>query len=306
MPCWVNAKRQKRYLNNIKEYQFLDLNFQDTNVIKRRLALEDDIRGMSEKEKVVFSPEKEGKKELIFDQKETILKSAEIDGEPRRVQGSNEVFYIKLASPEVAGAIFKPASGEVDFPELGYWYGDYYKRERAAYLVDRFFSFNLIPPTVIREISGEIGSLQEYIPIHRAGWQIESLSDLVAINEQDFTKMAVLDFIIWNTGRSLPNIFIVDQNKQERLICIDNSLSFRKGTVLRAEGTDKLLSLKEIPEEIINNIEKAFSNRENLEILRNMLNELLKSEEIDNFFDRIERVMYKKRITDEDIADFSY
>ncbi len=47
MPCWVNAKRQKRYLNNIKEYQFLDLNFQDTNVIKRRLALEDDIRGMN-------------------------------------------------------------------------------------------------------------------------------------------------------------------------------------------------------------------------------------------------------------------
>lgn len=262
---------------------------------------------MSDKEKVVFSPEKEGKKELIFDPKETILKNAEIDGEPRRVQGSNEVFYIKLASPEVAGAIFKPAEGENIFPDQGYYKpGDYYKRERAAYLVDRFFGFDLIPPTVIREINGKIGSAQEFIPNHRAGWQFKEREDLVAANEPDFIKMAVLDFIIWNADRNMTNIFIINKNKQERLLAIDNSLSFGESGIFNAEGMDKLVCLDQIPGEIISKIEQALANRETMEVFRNMLSELLSPEEIDNFFDRLERVMYKKRITDEDIADFSY
>jgi len=77
--------------------------------------------------------------------------------------------------------VFKPLSGESSAvkaeisrdtgcaPESIY---PFYTMERLAYTVSEHFGFDVVPPTVIREIEGEVGSLQffleDYVTFTRA------------------------------------------------------------------------------------------------------------------------------------------
>ena len=76
--------------------------------------------------------------------------------------GSNYTFLAQLQLGDQTGlAIYKPRDGEAplwDFPT-----GTLYKREYAAFLLDQFLGWNLIPLTVIRDGPYGIGSVQQYI-----------------------------------------------------------------------------------------------------------------------------------------------
>ncbi len=104
-------------------------------------------------ENLEVSPEKMARKEpsLHNHAKETVeeknLKEIDIIT-PTKRNLSEDVYYYE--TKEGIGGVFKP--------------GYRYKSERAAYLVDKFFKFDLIPTTVIRNIEGKEGSYQLYIP----------------------------------------------------------------------------------------------------------------------------------------------
>ena len=89
---------------------------------------------------------------------EVTIESHEKESGKKLGGGTNQTLYIKLKND--GSVVFKPKDGEAEM--LAHL--EQYKRERAAYLVDRFMGLNLIPATVIREIDGKIGSAQEFIP----------------------------------------------------------------------------------------------------------------------------------------------
>lgn len=90
---------------------------------------------------------------------EVILSLREKELERQLGGGVNITTYIKLR--DNGAGVFKPKNGENKSYDTS---GSFFKRERASYLVDKFLGFNLVPPTVIREIDGQIGSVQEFIP----------------------------------------------------------------------------------------------------------------------------------------------
>lgn len=50
------------------------------------------------------------------------------------------------------------------------------RSERAAYLVDKFLGFDLVPTTVIKTIEGKEGSFQRFIPDARTGLELSNAS----------------------------------------------------------------------------------------------------------------------------------
>lgn len=109
-------------------------------------------------ENLEVSPEKMARKEPSLHNhaaetaEEKNLRVIDIIPSTKR-QLSEDVFYYETT--DGIGGVFKP--------------GYRYKSERAAYLVDKFFKFDLIPTTVIRNIEGKEGSFQQFIPNAKKG-----------------------------------------------------------------------------------------------------------------------------------------
>lgn len=100
------------------------------------------------------------------------------------------------------------------------------EREVCSYLVDRALGFDLVPPTVARELDGfGPGSAQAWVDA-RTGWK------WLADGEYDYRKdvhnpwlhrLAAFDFVTGQIDRHANN-FIVDAEK--RVYAIDNGYSF--------------------------------------------------------------------------------
>ncbi len=84
--------------------------------------------------------------------------------------------------------------------------------ERAAYLLDRMLRFKIVPPTVIRLMSGEVVSAQKYVRGSRPH-----------INRPPI--LAIFDYIINNTDRHDGNWFVKPSG---RIWAIDNALTFHE------------------------------------------------------------------------------
>lgn len=196
--------------------------------------------------------------------------------------GVNRVFFVELATGEKG--IFKPKNSEAEsFSTKNRKVGSYYKRERAAYLVDRAFGFNLVPTTVIREINGEVGSFQEFIPDTVPGFESRQKTEDKEKLEKEIIKMWIFDLIIWSSDRH-GNNFLAKKNKA---FAIDNGFSF---------GDDDLATYgiyldKPIPEEVIDKFKKFLENKdENEKDLKIALKDLLSVEEIDACIKRINKI----------------
>ncbi len=215
--------------------------------------------------------------------------------------GANKVFIVKLADGTMG--IFKPKGGEQKRLRDGIETGSFYKRERAAYLVDCFFDFDLVPTTVIREINGEVGSFQEFIPDTVPGWNGYTKTKSKGDIEKELMKMWIFDLIIWSLDRHGYN-FLMKKNK---IYAIDNGLSFGKATLT----TFNRYFDKPIPEEIIDKFKKFFENKEeNEKILRMALEDLLSKEEIDSCVKRINAIgnliINNKVISEIDWSDIKF
>ena len=198
--------------------------------------------------------------------------------------GMHETSIVTFANGEKG--VFKPKSGEVS-NDLHYETkaGSYYKREEAAYIVDRFFDFDLVPATVNREINGEEGSLQRFVPNAFLGYEYESYKDKKDDEkyEKELMKLWIFDLIIWSTDRHGKGFLV----KRGKIYAIDNGFSF--GDDFWRKSRDYFD--KPIPGEIVDKFKKFFENKdENEKILRTALENLLDKEEIDACIKRINKI----------------
>jgi len=107
---------------------------------------------------------------------------------------------------------------------------DNYRFEAAAYRLDRMLGIGLVPVTVVREVNGKVGSVQEWIE------DVSSLRKVlenplgadqgnVNLLRRRLTSMYVFDSLIYNIDRNHDNILINPVG--DRFFLIDHSRSFR-------------------------------------------------------------------------------
>ena len=202
----------------------------------------------------------------------------------------NKSFKVKLRG-DIYG-VFKPKDGEMDYLRPAITGGTYYQRERASYLIDKFLGFELVPTTVIREIAGKIGSLQEFIP--NAKTALRCKKEELKKFHKEFANLFALDYIIYNSDRNWYNI-LATKNK---LYAIDNSLTFGYND-LRIDYIDYVSpNISEIYV-IMEEIKRFLETQNKREELQKLLQDLLKTGEIDACFARMEyfvRFILKNKI----------
>lgn len=135
-------------------------------------------------------------------------------------------------------AIWKPHSGENRELLAKLSIGVLYPQEEAAYRISSHFGFDIIPPTVVRQIRGEIGSLQQFVS-HDLYSMVGTLIDdtdsepklidhaLGIIDKSsDCYDMAALDFILANPDRNIGNWMYRNKfdDNETRLVAIDHGI----------------------------------------------------------------------------------
>lgn len=203
--------------------------------------------------------------------KETELLSRAKERDQKIKGGNNQVFFIDLKDD--GSAIFKPLEGEKGYLRTRVKRGSYYKRERAAYVVDRFLTLGLVPPTVIRDLDGKVGSLQEFVPDTNEIWaETPKAEELYALG--------IFDYIIWNSDRHDSNFLV----KDGKIYAIDHGLSFGRDTLRVYQS----FVGKQAPELLINALKEFLEDVSRQKLLREFLRELLPEKEIEACFARIE------------------
>ncbi len=226
---------------------------------------------------------------------EELLESCEVETVSPMRGGSNEVFFVKLK--DGGEAIFKPRSGENK--RLG-MAGTQFQRERAAYLVDKFFDFGLVPPTVIRKINGEEGSVQRFIPNARTGREI---NEAEIINKRgarlQLMRLCVFYYIICNYDSCLRKDFLIEENVEENNVFgSDNGMSFHGVVDFKPLHLKQFFNLSgfrfegaAVPEELQKHAQEILDNKmPNKKILKDALTNLLRPGEPEACIERAEKI----------------
>lgn len=148
--------------------------------------------------------------------------------------------------------IFKPEAGERylhDFP-AGLW-----RRERAAYLLSEWLGWDIVPPTVVREVVPlGVGSLQYYVDNDGSHYfpLYETRPDL----HPHLLRMAVFDLLVNNTDRKSGHVLLArsrNANRVDHVWGIDQGLCFHRDPKLRTVIWD--FAHETIPSELVDAVE---------------------------------------------------
>jgi hypothetical protein len=102
----------------------------------------------------------------------------------------------------------------------GFW--DSYKSEIAAYELDKLLDMNMVPPTVEREIKGDIGAVMLWLsPVHP--WKEMEPKPKPASWPRQASAMKMFDNLIGNKDRNQGNLLLDDD---WNLFLIDHSRAF--------------------------------------------------------------------------------
>jgi len=158
---------------------------------------------------------------------------------------------------------------------------DRYVYEVAAYRIDRLLGIGLVPVTVLREIDGEVGSLQHWI--ENSVKMQDAIDRNLQVGDTDLLLqrlmlMYILDAVIYNIDRNFNNVLV--RPGQDQFFLIDHSRAFRTHK--------KLPSLKEerpipIPEHVAEQLREL-----DLEALQAELDGLLSTRQIRSLAKRSE------------------
>lgn len=132
----------------------------------------------------------------------------------------------KISSSKIGRGVTDSSFVEFRDDGKGIFKTELYNNERAAYLIDRFLGINLTPPTTIRTLDGETGSIQEFIPNAEIFEEIKfqkksDYDEFMEKHKEEFMKMWVFDLIIGNFDRNISNFLFSDG----RLYAIDHGHS---------------------------------------------------------------------------------
>lgn len=161
---------------------------------------------------------------------------------------------------------------------------DRYANEIAAYRLDQLLGLNLVPPTVLRKVDGERGSLQLWIEdaISEANRRIEDLRPRdPAAYDRAMRRMNVFDALIQNVDRDPSNILITMRDGRVHLI--DHSRAFGSSLSRPARLADERLL---VDDELAASLEGLDSKT-----LRRALGKLLEKDRIDAILARRDAIL---------------
>lgn len=227
---------------------------------------------------------------------EEILSTREATSSDSLENGNtNIVVFVKLRDD--GAGIFKPAGGEINLRERVRC-GTYFKRERAAYLLDKFLGFDLVPETVIRTLNGQQGSMQRFIPDAKSGY--ETSGEVLQRNQQQLRKLWMFDYVLWNSDRHDGNLLF---DGQEKLHAIDNGLSFGHDALRTYHSwTHTTLRDWEFPTGAVEQVQKLAASPEMQRILLDLLTELIPAAEAEACLSRIRKLATALREKPSDVA----
>lgn len=201
------------------------------------------------------------------EQDEEKLGSYEIAKRKNLSGGANVSEFIVLKDD--GAGVWKPKDGENREIVERHANGDLYVRERAAYLVDLFLGFDLVPPTVIREIGGYIGSLQKFVPDAILGYQAKRrMPERQEYLTAQFQTMRLFDFIVSNSDRNVGNYLVTESGK---VAAIDHGICFPQ---IPCELSERVIDY-EFPDDVVSKIKDLAGSESKLSILRALLVELI-------------------------------
>jgi uncharacterized repeat protein (TIGR03843 family) len=173
-----------------------------------------------------------------------LLEKGAIEVEGRMPWSSNAIFLVALRLGDHVGrAVYKPAKGERelwDFP------GGLYRREVAAFELDRAIGLDAVPAAVVRaDAPFGKGSIQRFIEA-RFDEHYFSLRDQSA-HHDGLRAIAAFDLLANNADRKGGHLLV---DERDKLWAIDNALTFHAQPKLRTVMWDFIGDA--IPERITN------------------------------------------------------
>ena len=157
------------------------------------------------------------------------LITSEVVGMKQLVGGGNvsETHFATFA--DGSRGVFKPADGAAGRMRSNIQPGQDKEREAGAWQVAKLVGMqDLVPETVIRDVNGRVGSMQNFVNDSNQAYQAHSPFD----GARDFTRSAVFDFVIGHEDRHGKNWMVTNSDGKVHLI--DNGLAFPESTKLEA------------------------------------------------------------------------
>lgn len=137
--------------------------------------------------------------------------------------GANHSYKVEF--DDGTSGVWKPLRGEASDLREGVPNDTQYLREAATYAVAQAAGFaDLVPPTTVREVNGEIGSMQQFVPNTRVAKKVYYAGKYDG--ENDLKRAAVFDYLIGNTDRHDGNWLLSYENINGKLHLIDHGLAF--------------------------------------------------------------------------------
>jgi hypothetical protein len=103
----------------------------------------------------------------------------------------------------------------------GYW--ESYEAEVAAYELDKLLGLDMVPPTIVRRVESDLGSLQLWVEGCKLYKSVEKETPSTPEFSHEISRMKVFDNLIYNEDRNAGN-FLVDSNWN--IVLIDHSRAF--------------------------------------------------------------------------------
>ena len=140
---------------------------------------------------------------------------------------SNHSFLIVVAHGDLAlPAVYKPQRGEA--PLWDFEWGTLCKRETAAYAISQALGWGIVPPTVLREGSRGLGSVQFFVDHDSEAHYFTAAED--ARFATTFRQLALFDFVINNADRKSGHCLL---GRDGRVWAIDHGICFHSEYKLR-------------------------------------------------------------------------
>jgi uncharacterized repeat protein (TIGR03843 family) len=162
---------------------------------------------------------------MVTDDKLLILSQGELQVTGRLVDASNATLYATATHQDQSiTCIYKPIAGER--PLWDFSDGCLAHREYAAYLVNSYLDFNLVPLTILRDGPYGFGMVQQWVDIDES----IDLAKFFATDHPQLRSMSLFDAIINNTDRKIGHLLPVDG---ETVFGCDHGVTFHVDDKLR-------------------------------------------------------------------------
>ncbi len=140
---------------------------------------------------------------------------------------SNHSFLVVVEHGDLTlPAVYKPQRGET--PLWDFEWGTLCKRETAAYEVSRALDWGLVPPTVLRDGTRGVGSVQFFVDHDQEAHFFTAIED--ARFTDTFRRLALFDFVVNNADRKSGHCLI---GSDGRAWAIDHGICFHTEYKLR-------------------------------------------------------------------------